>query len=163
MILAPGLSHEDINGNGHSDELYLQFEASSPLFPFIVDFFLLQPFNGYHHGLPGDDLLVQTLITLNDDQGQQSTKPNMEISKIKIPPCLMKVSRLLTTMWSNFMWSGNPTECHNSSRVPCQVSNLCQKKKEMHQWQRRIGYISFSIFHCSSSIYRMRQKKACFF
>ena len=34
-----------------------------------------------------------------------------------------KVSRFLTTMWSNFMWSGNPTpaECHDWSRVPCQV------------------------------------------
>ena len=29
MILAPGLSHEDIDGNGHSDELYLQFEVDS--------------------------------------------------------------------------------------------------------------------------------------
>ena len=39
-----------------------------------------------------------------------------------------KVSRLLTTMWSNFMWGGNPTpvECHNSSRVPCQVPPFFQ-------------------------------------
>ena len=71
VILAPGLSHEDINGTGHSDELYLEFEVSSSSFLFIiVKFFdiFLQPFNTYHHGLPGDDLLVNIYITLNDDQ-----------------------------------------------------------------------------------------------
>ena len=30
VILAPGLSHEDIDGNGHADELYLEFEACLP-------------------------------------------------------------------------------------------------------------------------------------
>merc|ERR1712172_88743 len=85
VILAPGLTNEDIDGNAHSDELYLQFE----------------PFNTYHHGLPGDDLLV---------------------------------SRLLTTMWSNFMWSGNPTpvQCHNSSRVPCQIDFTWDERDSGH-------------------------------
>ena len=27
MILAPGLTNEDIDGNGHADELYLEFEV----------------------------------------------------------------------------------------------------------------------------------------
>ena len=29
MILAPGLTNEDIDGNGHADELYLEFEVGT--------------------------------------------------------------------------------------------------------------------------------------
>ena len=31
-------------------------------FNYIVPIFNVQPFNGYHHGLPGDDLLVSALF-----------------------------------------------------------------------------------------------------
>ena len=47
LILAPGLDWQDIDGVGHADELYLEWD---PIF-------------GYHHGLPADDLVVRPIMT----------------------------------------------------------------------------------------------------
>ena len=48
MRIAPGLNNEDMDGMGHADELYMEFD----------------PYNGNHLGLPVDDLKASNVLSL---------------------------------------------------------------------------------------------------